>query len=296
MVLTKVSKKRVFFSVSAIPLGPNICLLEESVKGDLDSFLREASEWKQTWLKDIRQWKSTDAECSRSIWVSIFRNPCFMRKTNFVEEILSDIGTLANPNSLDEKTERFDVLKVMIFTYLLGPIRRKLTANIDGEAFSILVVEETSVTCDRVKKQRFGAESESFEDFGDDGGDSNSLSASEDVAEEASTGDGDVRERSVMVTNRQGKYGDVIRDFTNLGNSLDLTTTTGNREAICLGKEGSLSELKSKKRHYDIHSLDSSSRVGCTFDCTKARLLGEEEDKDMGGLEEAEDVESEEEV
>lgn len=68
-----------------------------------------------------------------------------MRKLSFIEALLSDIGNIALPDILEENTERYEVLKIMIFTNLLGPIRRKIKASVDGDMFNIMVVEETFV-------------------------------------------------------------------------------------------------------------------------------------------------------
>lgn len=132
------------------------------------------------------------------------------------------------------------------------------------------------------KKPWFDTESDSSEDYEDDKGDSNSLLVSDEESGDDKEGDGEVRERSVMQTNQQGKYNDVRRNSFNLGDINELSIVAGNREANCLIKEGSFSKLKFKSRLYDTHSLDSTSRVGCTFDFLKARMMGEEEDKDKG--------------
>lgn len=39
------------FSIKATPLGPNLCLLEEEVEGDLELLLRDAGEWRKAWFK-----------------------------------------------------------------------------------------------------------------------------------------------------------------------------------------------------------------------------------------------------
>lgn len=38
------------FTIVATPLGPNLCLLEETIEGDLDLLLKYVGDWKQSWF------------------------------------------------------------------------------------------------------------------------------------------------------------------------------------------------------------------------------------------------------
>lgn len=42
------------FSIVATPLGPNLCLLEDTIEGDLEVLLKDARDWKMSWFKEIR--------------------------------------------------------------------------------------------------------------------------------------------------------------------------------------------------------------------------------------------------
>lgn len=45
------------FTISATSQGPNLCLLEEKVKGYLENLLQDEGEWKETWFKEVRKGK-----------------------------------------------------------------------------------------------------------------------------------------------------------------------------------------------------------------------------------------------
>lgn len=45
------------FSIHAIPLGPSLCLLKESIEGELKLILEEGGKWKEEWFKEIRNWE-----------------------------------------------------------------------------------------------------------------------------------------------------------------------------------------------------------------------------------------------
>lgn len=57
---------------------------------------------------------------------------------------------------LNENPERLEVTKIMVFTNLLGPINRKIHACVDGVSFNIMVVEDVSISLEKVKKVQPG--------------------------------------------------------------------------------------------------------------------------------------------
>lgn len=137
------------FTITATPLVPNLCLLEETVEGDLETLLQDAGEWKEAWFKEVLPWKFSDVECARATCLSIFGIPCYVRNSRFLESLLADIGYLANPKSVDDKAEIMDVIRIMIFTNQIGPISRKINACVDGEIFTLMLIEDDSVSIDK---------------------------------------------------------------------------------------------------------------------------------------------------
>lgn len=115
------------FSITATPLGRNLCLMEENVKGDLEALLQDVGDWKDTWFKEVRRWRKTDVECSRATWLSIYGIPCYVRNTRFLETLLSDVGSLAITDKLEDKPDRLNVIKVLVFqTNLVQSVERSM--------------------------------------------------------------------------------------------------------------------------------------------------------------------------
>lgn len=73
------------FSVQATPLRQNLCLLEESVEGDLELLLSDGGDWKNKWFKEVRGWLPFEVECSIVVNISIYGIPCFVRNMAFIE-------------------------------------------------------------------------------------------------------------------------------------------------------------------------------------------------------------------
>lgn len=120
------------FSIQATPLGPNLCLLEEQVEGDLALILKEGVDWKTSLFQEVRRWKYSDVECYRAPRMSIYGIPCYVRNKNFLEVLLADIGVCPAWDFLQSKLNRLDVLSMLIFTRNLDMIRSKVTVCLDG--------------------------------------------------------------------------------------------------------------------------------------------------------------------
>lgn len=130
------------YSVVATPLGPNLSFLEEKEEGVLSQLLKDAGVWKKIWFKEVRKWDKSDVECFRTTKVSICGIPCFVRNTKFIDSLLSDMGLMVNSEKIDPNPQRLDVTSMMIFTSLLRPIARKVSACVDGTNYTILISEE----------------------------------------------------------------------------------------------------------------------------------------------------------
>lgn len=134
------------FTIQVIPLGPNLCLMEESIEGELDMLLKEGSDWRSKWFKEVRGWKTIDTECTRAAKISIFGVPCYVRNRKLFEMLLTDIRVCPNLDYLPSNPARLDVTYLMIFTSHLKMIRSKVKVCLDGKWCDILIVDELMVT------------------------------------------------------------------------------------------------------------------------------------------------------
>lgn len=145
------------FSFVATPWGPNLCLLEGKVEGDLDHLLKDLGEWKNMWFKEVRKWQKSDAKCYRATRVSIFGIPCFVRNKTFIDSLLLDVGMMIKGDSLEPNPERLIVISLMVFTNLLGSISKKIRPSVDGELFNIIISEDPMVYWDKTESRNSGS-------------------------------------------------------------------------------------------------------------------------------------------
>lgn len=133
------------FSITATPLGPSLCLLEESSDGELDLLLKEGEVWRKKWFSEVKDWNHKDVKCFRAAKVSLYGVPCHMRNKIFLDVVLEEVGMCPTLDFLNHSPSRYDVLTLMLFTGCLDTIRRKVTVCLDGIWITILIIEEAVV-------------------------------------------------------------------------------------------------------------------------------------------------------
>lgn len=57
-----------FFSLSVIPLGANLYLLEDDEEGTLKEMVEGGSRWLEQRFKEVRRWKHREVDMSESFW------------------------------------------------------------------------------------------------------------------------------------------------------------------------------------------------------------------------------------
>ncbi|CAI8587405.1 unnamed protein product [Vicia faba] len=53
------------FTIRGIPLGENLCMLEDLVEGDVANFIKERKKWWEQWFKMFGQWRLIDVDDER---------------------------------------------------------------------------------------------------------------------------------------------------------------------------------------------------------------------------------------
>ncbi|CAI8614009.1 unnamed protein product [Vicia faba] len=56
-----------FFPVKVTPLGANVCLLEDLVKGEMKALLEGGRNWLGQWLKEVKSWSSSLVDPERIV-------------------------------------------------------------------------------------------------------------------------------------------------------------------------------------------------------------------------------------
>lgn len=63
------------YAIKIIPLGVNLCLMEELEEGYIQDFIGEEETWWRSWFTDIRKWKEGIVDEFQDVWLSVYGIP-----------------------------------------------------------------------------------------------------------------------------------------------------------------------------------------------------------------------------
>lgn len=89
-----------FFSVKIIPLGANICVLEEMEEGVILDLMSEGNTWWKQWFHSIKSWHKGVVDTKRVTWIRVHGVPCHTWNIDFFESLANTMGNFI---SMDEK-------------------------------------------------------------------------------------------------------------------------------------------------------------------------------------------------
>lgn len=72
----KIFMEEGLFSIRVTSLGPNLCLLEDLVGGEIESFLEERKGWWEQWFTSFKPWEPKDIDAERFVWIKLRGIPC----------------------------------------------------------------------------------------------------------------------------------------------------------------------------------------------------------------------------
>lgn len=52
-----------------MPLGVNICLLEDRCDGELQTLVDKDDEWLRQWFKEVLPWRQSDVDDAIVVWI-----------------------------------------------------------------------------------------------------------------------------------------------------------------------------------------------------------------------------------
>lgn len=76
MALKRIFLDEGIFTIRVTFMGPNLCILEELVKGEVEIFVEERRSWWERWFKSLNPWKPGDVDMERIVWHRISGIPC----------------------------------------------------------------------------------------------------------------------------------------------------------------------------------------------------------------------------
>lgn len=198
--LKKIFHDEGVFTIRVTPLGANMCLLEDFMEGDLNSFIEKRREWWSQWFASIRPWKHTDADPVRTIWLKVYGVPIQAWSDNFFNLISNCWGYFAHCDEKSKANMSLDMAKICIRTSHKNFITESFPVLIDEISFEISLLEDSSCLCVINTRFNTGEDDQTTIDYGEDGfSDEGSSEGDSDKPEDMVVSDKGLADR-LMVT------------------------------------------------------------------------------------------------
>lgn len=134
--------KQGFFDVKATPLGANLVLLEAEDDEAIPNLINNAKDWIGDWFEEIRSWCPSEIDNERLVWLKCYGIPAHAWNKEFFSFLFSGIGSFICADESTEKKECMDVARILYKTKVHDLVSRLVKVNINGDIFSIKMIEE----------------------------------------------------------------------------------------------------------------------------------------------------------
>ncbi|GKV32990.1 hypothetical protein SLEP1_g41549 [Rubroshorea leprosula] len=131
-----------YFSCRVRAMGGRLVLLEGGDKEEIKDLIELAPDWMGQWFKDIKPWNSSIVAKERFVWLRCQGVPVHAWGHNFFEAIGSVWGNFITLDDSTSKKQRFDIGRMLISTPVMDFISKSITARVNGEPYTIKVMEE----------------------------------------------------------------------------------------------------------------------------------------------------------
>lgn len=132
MTLKKIFLDEGIFIIRVTPLGLDMCILEDLVKGEVEIFVEERRSWWERRFQSLNPWKTGDVDMKRVVWLTITGIPCHVWGLRFFSMLADLWESLIH---CDEQRLNMEEARICIKTSSKEMINDSLCVNIDGEKF-----------------------------------------------------------------------------------------------------------------------------------------------------------------
>lgn len=131
-----------WIKIIATPLGGDSVLIFGDHEDSIKDFLTKAKESPAEYFTEIKEWSPKMVNRERNIWLSITGVSIHTWKGEVFKTLVQLVGVYAGVDDLTRLKRCFDVGRVLCITTLSEAINRKATIKINGDVFTIGIIEE----------------------------------------------------------------------------------------------------------------------------------------------------------
>ncbi|KAF1894928.1 hypothetical protein Lal_00022422 [Lupinus albus] len=131
-----------FYSVHVTILGGRTVLLRKTEEGEMDSILEDEADWFNCRFDVLRKWEPSDVPKERFTWVRCYGVPLHAWEEVFLQKLASLLGQFLGIDHLTRSHQRLKYGRILIVIPLLATVDKLFRVMIDGNEYSIKIVEE----------------------------------------------------------------------------------------------------------------------------------------------------------
>lgn len=134
------------FIIRVTLLGPNLCLLEDLIHGEVDIFIEERKDWWGQRFSSIRASNPSDIDSERLVWLKISGLPCHAWAIKLFKLISESYSAFIKCNDHIVSRLRMDDAKFLVNSRHEALINEECIVIVDGESYRCFWKEEHSST------------------------------------------------------------------------------------------------------------------------------------------------------
>lgn len=141
------------FAIKVIPLGGNLCMMEELEEGFIEDFIGEEETWWKTRFSEVKKWEEVMVDEYRDVWLRVYGIPAHVWHSEFFVALTEMWGSFS---CIDDNTaigEEFDLARIMVKVPISFKTLDTTDVNINEKVFKLMVREDV------MGQTRFGTSS-----------------------------------------------------------------------------------------------------------------------------------------
>lgn len=257
------------FTIRVTMLGPNLCLLEDLIIGEVKIFIVEGRKWWEQWFKSISPWEPKDVDQERFVWISFLGIPCHAWGCSMFKLLAEGLGVFVNVDERTINRASMNEARILLKTNIHSLINESVNVMVDRVLFHLYVREETSSLSGQ-KSRKPNPEEEDTEEYSSpaegcgDGTEEDlvGVASQEFLSSEPSlmaTDVGNGGHRAAVAVERGKKDAVLVKDALGEGkaNEIDISAA---KEGFTVGNESATPLINVHLNYHALNACNNDAR------------------------------------
>ncbi|CAI8593122.1 unnamed protein product [Vicia faba] len=130
------------FGINVIPLGVNLCLLQEKEDIVFDALFKEEDNWWKSWFSVIRKWSEGELDDTRLMWIQVYGIPAHGWHADFFVKLANSLSVFVCIDEITAPGSNLEVARIQLKVPLAFKLVECINVEIDGKCFDLTLKED----------------------------------------------------------------------------------------------------------------------------------------------------------